>query len=350
MKKIFLAMACLTLALISCQKKETVCDASTENNSVRMTLVASIGCDDTKIGFADEDNVLKTAWEQYDKVSVFSLDVSGNILTNDIFTATSAGKVAEFDGEFSNHPETASIYVYYPALTEGEGTAEKPWQVPADNSMRLNGSLYGVVAGSCYLDFDVSYQLQRTLDDCSHLEQYMVLSGKTDSDEMEAGKIKVTLEHRSYVLKTHITLPKSGLTVCSLNMHVKSEDGTREIRVGGTGWTTINDSGHFPGGWKTTYNLFFGEDIDSDTGSGLKVDGTEFTAYLVSYAGESWDYVAQETTWYHLTAGDYFTFEVNALDGEEPYTCVLDKKTVTKNLVLENGRMYRLSATLVEGN
>ena len=60
--------------------------------------------------------------------------------------------------------------------------------------------------------------------------------------------------------------------------------------------------------------------------------------------------MAQETTWYHLTAGDYFTFEVNALDGEEPYTCVLDKKTVTKDLVLENGRMYRLSATLVEGN
>ena len=346
MKKHFIAMACILAALVSCQKDPAQEKASKENQPIKVTLTATIGGDDTKISFADEDNVIKTAWELYDKVSLIALDISGNVLTNDIFTATSAGKVVEFDGEFSNNLETNSVYIFYPALTEGEGTEEKPWQVPADNAGRASGPLYNVIVGESWLNFAPGCQLQKNLDDCSHLEQYAVLSGKADLEEMLEGKVKVTLEHRSYVVKVQLTLPKEGLAVHSLQMAVKSEDGAYNIRVSGSGWTKISEPGKFPGGWDSIYNLFFGEDIIDGTGAGLEVEGTELTAYVVAYAGQSWEYAVQETTWYHLTSGDYYSIQVGAMDDEELYTCVLDKKTVNKDITLENGKMYRLSATL----
>ena len=348
MKRYIVSVACVIAALVSCQKNETPVEVLNENQPIRLTLTASIGGDDTKVSYVEEDNVLKTEWELYDKVSVIALDISGNVLTNDIFTATSAGKVVEFDGEYSNNIDAKSIYVFYPALTEGEGTAESPWQVPADNAMRQTGSLYNVKVGACYLSFESSYQLQREVNDCSHLEQYAAMSGKADLTEMQEGEMKVILEHRSYVVKVQFTLPKEGLTVRYLKMDVKSEDGNNDVRTGGSGWTTINEAGSFPGGWDTGYKLFFGEELENYTGNGLLVEGTGLTAYIVSYAGQSWDDVAQETTWYHLTAGDYFSITVDALDAEESYECVLDKMTVTKDLSFENGKMYRMSATLVK--
>lgn len=344
MKKHFISMACILAALVSCQKNAAPVQTPQESQPVHLTLTAAIGGADTKISYVDEENVLKAKWEQYDKVSVISLDISGNVLTNDVFTVTSVsadGKIAEFDGEFSNHAEAKSVYVYYPALTQGDGSEADPWHV-APVYEGAEGVLNGVKIGTSYLTFNAA-QLQKSLVDCtSHLEQYTVLSGKAD---MEEGNLLVNLEHRSYVLKVHLALPQSGLTVKKLRIIAYSETDA-PVRVCGSGWTDINSVGSFPGGWNTSFIMDFGTDYDQDSGTGLLVEGDALTTYIVAFAGQSWDYAVQETTWYHLTAGDYFSFQVDALDGEEPYTCVLDQKAVTKDLTFENGKMYRLSATL----
>lgn len=312
---------------------------------MHLPLTAAIGGHDTKIAYVDEDNVLKTKWEQFDEVSVISLDKSGNVLTNDVFTATSVsadGKIAEFEGDFSNHAETKSIYVYYPALNKGDGSEAEPWRV-APVYEGAEGVLNGVEAGKTYLTFN-NAQLQKSLDDpTSHLGQYTVLSGKA---EMEEGNLLVDLEHRSYVLKVLLTFPESGLTVKNLRISAKSE-ADADVRVSGSGWTAISSVGSFPGGWNTSYFIDFGTDYADGSGTGLLVEGNTLTAYIVAFAGQSWDYVAQETTWYHLTAGDYFNFMLNATtDGSDEYICTLDNLVLPKDIVLENGKMYRLSATL----
>ena len=114
--KYYFMMLSACALMSSCQKNEAPEQTPQENQPVHLTLTAAIGGNDTKIAYVDEDNVLKTKWEQYDKVSVFSLDISGNVLTNDVFTATSVsddGKIAEFEGDFSNHAEAKSIYVLF---------------------------------------------------------------------------------------------------------------------------------------------------------------------------------------------------------------------------------------------
>ena len=343
-KYIFMMLSACAMVL-SCQKNNTIVQTPEENQPVHLTLTAAIGGTDTKISYVDEDNVLKTKWEQFDKVSVFSLDISGNVLTNDLFTATSVsadGKIAEFEGEFSNHESTESIYVYYPALNQGKGTEEDPWHV-APVYEGAEGVLNGVTAGKTYLTFNTA-QLQKSLVDCtSHLEQYTVLSGKAEMDE---GNLLADLEHRSYVLKVQLKLPQSGLTVKHLTISAKSE-ADAGVRVSGSGWTDIYSVGSFPGGWDTSYLINFGTDYAYGSGTGLIVEGESLTTYIVAFAGQSWDYEAQETTWYHLTSGDYFSFTLNATtDGSDSYICTLDKLEIPKDVVLENGKMYRLSATL----
>ena len=96
MKKHFISMACILAALVSCQKNEAPEQTPQENQPIKVTLTATIGGDDTKVSFVDEDNVLKTAWGQYDKVSLLALNGSGQLLSNDIFTAKAAGKTAEY--------------------------------------------------------------------------------------------------------------------------------------------------------------------------------------------------------------------------------------------------------------
>lgn len=343
-KYIFMMLSACAL-MSSCQKNASSVQTPQENQPVHLTLTAAIGGNDTKIAYVDEDNVLKTKWEQFDKVSVFSLDISGNVLTNDVFTATSVsadGKIAEFEGDFSNHAEAKSIYVYYPALNQGKGTEEDPWHV-APVYEGAEGVLNGVTAGKTYLTFNTA-QLQKNLVDCtSHLEQYTVMSGKA---EMEEGNLLVDLEHRSYVLKVQLKLPQSGLTVKHLTISAKSA-ADAGVRVSGSGWTDIYSVGAFPGGWDTSYLINFGTDYAYGSGTGLLVEGESLTTYIVAFAGQSWDYEAQETTWYHLTSGDYFSFTLNATtDGSDSYICTLDKLEIPKDVVLENGKMYRLSATL----
>ena len=102
MKKYIISVACILAALVSCQKNDAPVQTPQENQPMKVTLTATIGSDDTKVSFVDENNVLKTAWEVGDNVSLIALDESGNVLSNDVFTTLSAGKSVNFTGTFTN--------------------------------------------------------------------------------------------------------------------------------------------------------------------------------------------------------------------------------------------------------
>lgn len=352
MKKFFIPMVCMLAAIVSCQKNDAADKNPEAIQPVMVTLRATIGDDDTKVSYVEEDNVLKTAWELYDKVSVLSLDDGGNVLSNDIFTSQSAGKTADFSGYFSNNPSTASVWVYYPALTEGEGTEAKPWQVPSANSVDAFGVLSDVKVNHTYsstLDFTSGNQLQKESNKFSNLEQFIVMSGQADLEKLSSSELDVKIYHRSYVVKMDITLPKAGLTVRSLTVKAKSSDGTKEIPLSGSGWVDIDEPEAFPAGWDTSWIINFGDDMSASplSGTGIKLDDTTLTAYVVAYAGQSWNNDVGETRYYRLTEGDYLTFTADITDNGDDYDCVLDRKDIAKTTIFENGKMYRLSAELV---
>ena len=341
MRRFFISVSVIITALVSCQKnanEPTVSDLT--QNPIKITLKASIA-NDTKVTYVDEDNVLKTAWEQYDKVSLLAVDISGNLLSNDIFTATSSGKTVEFDGEFTNDPATKAVYVYYPALAQGDGSSGNPFAVHSPDSYNSHGVLYGVKKGECYLSFYDSYQLQKSNGGTSHLAQYAVMSGQADLGALEENNMNVALEHRSYVIKATFTLPESGLTVYSARMDFDLQ--APSVGVGGFGWTYINEKDSFPGNsQKTDITMVFGEDVVSGNGTGVTLEGNELIVYFPAYAAEFWSPEADSYLWNKINPGDKVSFTVSAEEG----TYILNDVQFNKEILLENGKMYRLSATL----
>ena len=338
MKKLIFSASVLLMALASCQKNDA---PEVSSSSIPMTLTATIGGKDTKVSYVDEDNVLKTEWELYDKLSLLAVDVSGNLISNNIFTAQSAGKTVDFAGEFTNDPNTRAVYVYYPALAQGEGTAVNPYSVYPPDSYNDHGVLEGAKKGTPYITFYNSYQLQRSNAGTSHLEQYLVMSGKANLDALAENTMDVTLEHRSYVVKAIITLPETGLTVYSADMDFSLQSPS--VGIGGFGWTYINEKDLFPGNSQDNeLKMLFGEDIDSGCGTGITLEGNELVIYFPAYAASFWSSEAGTYLWNKIRVGDKVSFTVEAQEG----TYVLDDFEFTKETVLENGMMYRLSATL----
>lgn len=347
MKKYLIIVSVLALASVSCQKnREDATIAESSSDPIHVELTATIGAD-TKISFVEEDNVLKTAWEEGDQVSVIALDISSNVISNDIFTAQSSGKSTVFSGTFTNDDATRYVRVFYPALTQGDGENDPGWySAPADGYSDV-GSLYSVKKGSCYLDYSYGYQLQQQDGDYSHLDNHIVLSGDVDVEDLMADSWEVVLDHRSYVLKCELTFPDEamGQELKHLDINVYAESGVG-VPVSGSGWTTISEDEYFPGGWDTEYLLNFGEEIYNGTGAGMVLQDNVVTVYMAAFSGISWNYNVQESRRYQLSVGDYMKFTATTEEDGNEYFYVLDKKTVTKQTILENGKMYRLSATL----
>lgn len=345
MKKYISVFVAALMVMTACSKNELKVETA---SPVEMTLTATIGAD-TKVSFVEENNVLKTAWEAGDKVSVVALDESYNVISNDVFTAQSAGNTTNFTGTFTNDANTKYVRVFYPALTEGEGTAEKNWYAPAPETYSGLGPLNELVKGSFYMSYDVGYQLQKQDADYSHLKHYIVLSGDAELQGMQGGNWNVVLNHRSYVLKCEITFPAEavGKTLKLLQIEVKDETGALDVAVTGAGWTYTYADESFPGGRSNKYSLCFGDDVVSGSGTGMVLTDNVLTAYIVSHAGESYDPKVEQTRRYRLEAGDYMTFTATTTDGVNAFNYVLSKKSVTKETIFQNGKMYRLDATLV---
>ena len=327
MKKYFFILAAVCAAMVACNKNETSVEAPEVSTPVKMTLTATIGTD-TKITYVEEDNVLKTEWELFDKVSLLALDESGNLISKTNFTAQNAGKIAIFEGEFTNDPNIVKMVVCYPALLEGEGTAENPYKSPVENGYSPYGPLYDAKIGGPFISLRSAYFLQKNNADPSHISQYAVMRGEA---EVEGDKLNVVLEHQSFVIKTILTLPETGYFVNNMYLKSFNQDDT-QANITCAGWQYIKDFVVYQNAF-SSLTMCFGDTVESGSGTGWTLDGNTITVYLIGY-GEV-----------QINEGNYWTISLPSYLGDD-YSNLVGKKTFDAAKTLEKGKMYRLNLDL----
>ena len=340
MKKSYLIItAAALLAAASCQKSDTAPAApETRYNPVDIVLSAAIEGADTKVGITEDANVLKLAWEKDDKISLIATDKNGNILSNDIFTATEAGASAKFSGTYSDPAGAVAVSVFYPALTEGDGSDKTPWQSKTKmaGTSPVTGVLFNMVKGKEFIEVRDHYQLQRGNADLSNVKEAAVMQGVvTDINALKKGEAKVTLKNICYVIKISAKVPSSAGTVKLVRFQAKQTDGNY-AELGFGGWDRIKTFGTGYGNPARSIGLGLGSDLQSSStyGTGISPDSSGYiTAYLVGYTGKA------QT----LPAGA--TLEVS-FSGSS----ALSKSStpLASDLTLEPGKMYRINVDMTK--
>ena len=338
MKKSYLIItAAALLAAASCQKSDTAPAApETRYNPVDIVLSAAIEGADTKVSYTEDANVLKSAWEKDDQVSLVAYDLGGKVLSNDVFTATTAGTTTEFSGTYSNPDGAVAVSVFYPALTEGNGSDATPWQSKTKmaGTSPLTGVLFNMVKDKEYISVRNHYQLQRGNADLSNVKEAAVMQGVvTDFAALKAGEAKVTLKNICYVIKISAKVPSSAGTVKSVFFQAKKADGSN-VSFCFSGWTTVNSFGTYYGNPWDSIGLGLGSDFNgaSSDGTGISPDSSGYiTAYLVGYTG-------RDQT---LPAGA--TLKVS-------FSSALSKSStpLASDLTLEPGKMYRINVDMTK--
>ena len=340
MKKSYLIItAAALLAAASCQKSDTAPAApETRYNPVDIVLSAAIEGADTKVSYTEDANVLKSAWEKDDQVSLVAYDSGGKVLSNNVFTATEAGASAKFSGTYTGPAGAVAVSVFYPALTEGDGSDKTPWQSKTKmaGTSPLTGVLFNMVKDQEFIEVRDHYQLQRGNADLSNVKEAAVMQGViTDIAALKAGEAKVTLKNICYVIKISAKVPSSAGTVKSVFFQAKKADGSN-VSFCFSGWTTVNSFGTYYGNPWDSIGLGLGSDFNgaSSDGTGISPDSSGYiTAYLVGYTGRV------QT----LPAGA--TLEVSFIGSS-----ALSKSStpLASDLTLEPGKMYRINVDMTK--
>ena len=340
MRKSYLLVAAALLVAASCQKNDNASSVEgIKYNPIDVVLSAAIEDVDTKVGYTEDANALKAAWKANDKISLVALDASGNALSNDVFETTTAGASAKFSGTYSNPAGAVMVSVFYPALTEGKGTEAEPWHSKKKEGTGLSNPtplLYDVVKGQLNISVRSDYQLQRGNGDMSNVDEAVVMHGKiTDFPALVAGDVNVTLKSICYVVKVTAKVP-SGHDI--INVDFSAYNSSYFPALTFYGWTYANDKfGKFALNTFTYCNVGLGAMFQSEGstyGTGVSPDGSgNIVAYIIGYTGEP----------RVLPSGTVLAIEAG-------YGTVPDKfnatKTLTEDISLEPGKMYRVNVTL----
>ena len=341
MRKSYLLVAAALLVAASCQKNDNAPSVEgIKYNPVDVVLSAAIEGVDTKVSYTEDANVLKAAWKAGDKISLVAIDASQNILSNDVFEATTAGASAKFSGTYSNPDGAVMVSVFYPALTEGEGTVEKPWQSKKREGIGLKDNkeplLYNLKKGNSFISVSAEYQLQRSNGDLSNVDEAVVMHGKiTDFPALVAGDVNVTLKSICYVIKVTAKVP-SGHDIIDVDFSAYNSSYFPALTF--YGWTYANDKfGKFALNVFTYCNVGLGAMFQSEGskyGTGVSPDGSgNIVAYIIGYTGAP----------FVLPSGTALTIKARSSS-----TYFEDIKILSSDISLEPGKMYRINATLSE--
>ena len=341
MRKSYLLVAAALLVAASCQKNDNAPSVEgIKYNPVDVVLSAAIEGVDTKVSYTEDANVLKAAWKAGDKISLVAIDASQNILSNDVFEATTAGASAKFSGTYSNPDGAVMVSVFYPALTEGEGTVEKPWQSKKREGIGLKDNkeplLYNLKKGNSFISVSAEYQLQRSNGDLSNVDEAVVMHGKiTDFPALVAGDVNVTLKSICYVIKVTAKVP-SGHDIIDVDFSAYNSSYFPALTF--YGWTYANDKfGKFALNVFTDCNVGLGAMFQSEGskyGTGVSPDGSgNIVAYIIGYTGAP----------FVLPSGTALTIKARSSS-----TYFEDIKILSSDISLEPGKMYRINATLSE--
>ena len=340
MRKSYLLVAAALLVAASCQKNDNASSVEEiKYNPVDVVLSAAIEGVDTKVSYTEDANVLKAAWKAGDKISLVAIDASQNILSNDVFEATTAGASAKFSGTYSNPKGAVMVSVFYPALTEGKGTEADPWHVKKREGTGLSDPtplLYDLKKGNSFISVSASYQLQRGNGDLSNVDEAVVMYGKiTDFPALVANDVNVTLKSICYVVKVTANVP-SGHDIINVDFSAYKSPYSPALTF--TGWSYANDEfGKFTGNSWSYCNVGLGAMFQSGGsayGTGVSPDGSgNIVAYIIGYTGKT----------FTLPSGTALTIKARASS-----TYFEDIKILSSDISLEPGKMYRINATLSE--
>lgn len=323
-------MIFLLAGVSACNKTET---PAVREAGVAMTLKATIGDPASRVTFTDDESnkVLKAAWEAGDKVSVLSVDNSGKLIANDIFTAGAAGKTATFTGTYTGG-DAEHIMIYYPAFTQHN--SDDTWMVPVENGYSDEGPYYGIKVGDLYTNHRNSYILQTALDSPSHLKNYLQYIGEADIDDMKANTLTAILHCACTVLKLNLTLPSAGKVLLNASVEAKQSDGSwKSVFGNGWGWLYKGANPGYSVNTTDEVNIFAGGAVNSGTASGLTVSGNTTTLYIPVHAS---------TSSMSFTAGDYLVVEAT-YDSAFPKS---DNLVFASDFTFELGKVYTINATL----
>ena len=321
MKKSYLIItAAALLAAASCQKSDNVPASGVKYNPVEVVLSAAIEGVDTKVSYTEDANALKSAWEAKDKVSLVAYDSGGKVLSNDIFTATTAGTTTKFSGTYSNPDGAVAVSVLYPALTEGSGTSSRPWTCESD-------VIYGVKLGEIYANVAPNLNYQEANADPAFLAKSVVMRGKiSDIPALVSSNVKATLKNTCYIVKATVTLPSTVSTVSEVKLVVSSPSSSLTV----CGWTHVDDNFMIRYGGVATANY---ERIKTRLGGFAPASDGTVTAWMIGYTADE----------FPIKSADTITVSVDTDQG------VISKvKTLASDSAFESGKIYRLTVDMTK--
>ena len=323
MKKSYLIItAAALLAAASCQKGDNAPASGVKYNPVEVVLSAAIEGVDTKVSYTEDANALKAAWEAKDKVSLVAYDSGGKVLSNDIFTATTAGTTTKFSGTYSNPDGAVAVSVLYPALTVGLGTSSNTWRCES-------GVIYGVELGGQYANVGPDLNSQKANADPAFLAKSVVMRGKiSDIPALVSSNVKATLKNTCYIVKATVTLPSTVSTVSEVRLVVSSPSTTSSLTV--CGWTLVDDEFMIRYGGAATANY---ERIMTGLGGVAPASDGTVTAWMIGYTANKFPIKSAET----------LTVSVKTDQG------VFSKvKTLASDSAFESGKIYRLTVDMTK--
>ena len=318
MRKSYLLVAAALLVAASCQKNDNASSVEgIKYNPIDVVLSAAIEDVDTKVGYTEDANALKAAWVSGDAVSLVAIDASGNVLSNDVFTATTAGPVAKFSGKYSNPDGAVTVSVFYPALTGGNGTSG--WRCE-------NDVLYNMKLGKGFINLSTyGAHYQEMNADPVFLSKSVVMKGKiSDMSAFMSGAVKTTLKNACYIIKTTVTLPSTVTEVSEVRLATVSSSLT--IR----GWTYVNDEFMISYGGPASSEF---DKISTSLGDFAPASDGTVTAWMIGYSVNQFE----------VPSGETLTMSVTTDQG-----VISRDKHLTSNLTLESGKIYRLTVDMTK--
>ena len=317
MKKSYLIItAAALLAAASCQKGDNVPASGVKYNPVEVVLSAAIEGVDTKVSYTEDANALKAAWVKDDAISLIAYDSGGKVLSNDIFTATTAGTTTKFSGTYSNPDGAVAVSVLYPALTVGSN----PWGCES-------GVIYGVKLGEIYAQVAPNLNYQEANADPAFLAKSVVMRGKiSDISALVSSNVKATLKNTCYIVKATVTLPSTVSTVSEVKLVVSSPSSSLTV----CGWTLVDDEFMIRYGGAATANY---ERIKTRLGGFAPASDGTVTAWMIGYTANE----------FPIKSADTITVSVDTDQG------VISKvKTLASDSAFESGKIYRLTVDMTK--
>ena len=303
-----------------------------------VTITATIGSgEDTKISYTEDGNVLKTAWEANEAITVITLSYN-TIVTVDKFTYEGeGGKTVDFTGTLSPGASD-DIRIVYPALEQyTDATDAVCYGTPrpkylAEDEYRL---ISGVRVEGKTMTFDSNNSIQAANGSTAHLKDALVYLGE---GTLSGNTMTVDVAPISSVIKITFTLPEEAKTKACNKVDIVADNDGIGYEFNSCGYSFYDLAGgsfNYSLGWESTLSL--------DNGSFfIPIDGAdELTVYVPFIPGTAGKVFGP-------AGGSVLKYWLSTDATDETLFYKEGSVTLTNNLTLKPGKMYRLNIDLSE--